>query len=149
MYNETIISISTIMSTNIITIRPTSLLREIHEIFTSHRIHHIPVTDEEQKLLGIVSYSDYAKALDSFTALGSSKIEVHNQKNFDALMAKDIMSKNPIVLSPKDKIGTAAGIFKENLFHAIPITENEKLVGLITTFDLLTYAFRRPAFVEK
>ncbi len=148
MLTDKINTISTIMSNNIITVRPVALLREIHEIFKTNNIHHIPVVDEKMMLAGIVSYNDYAQALHSFTKLNSQKNDLYNEKNFDAIMAKDIMSKNPIALSPLDKIGTAVGIFKKNLFHAIPITQDGKLVGLITTFDLLTHAYSDPIFVK-
>ena len=49
-------------------------------------------------------------------------------------------------LSPKDSLQTAADYFRENLFHAIPIVdENDRLVGILTTYDLINYAFREEA----
>jgi acetoin utilization protein AcuB len=41
-------------------------------------------------------------------------------------------------LEPTDKINVAMEIFKENLFHAIPVVLDEKLVGIITTYDILS-----------
>ncbi|MEZ4980721.1 MAG: CBS domain-containing protein [Saprospiraceae bacterium] len=45
-------------------------------------------------------------------------------------------------LRPEDPASFAARIFGENLFHALPIVESGKLVGIVTTFDLLKMAFR-------
>lgn len=148
MIDNTLTSISTLMTREMITVSPITLLRDIHEIFQAHHIHHIPVVDENMKLHGIVSFTDYAKALDTFTIFGTRRGETHNEKSFKSIMAKDIMEKKPVCLSPEDKIGTAVGIFKENLFHAIPIIKSEKLVGLITTYDLLVYAYREPTFID-
>jgi CBS domain-containing protein len=43
-----------------------------------------------------------------------------------------------------DKVGTAAEIFLENRFHALPIVdENDHLLGIVTTFDVLKYEFEK------
>ena len=51
--------------------------------------------------------------------------------------AKDIMTKKLAKLDPDDKIIIALEVFKENLFHAIPVVDNEKIVGIVTTFDII------------
>jgi acetoin utilization protein AcuB len=47
------------------------------------------------------------------------------------------MTKGLAVLESNDRIGVAIEIFKENLFHAIPIVDDEELKGIVTTFDLI------------
>ena len=44
-------------------------------------------------------------------------------------------------LEPDDTIGLAADIFLANKFHALPVVEDERLVGIVTTHDLLKYSF--------
>jgi len=147
MYNDTIGTISTIMTRDLITVSPIALLGEIHEIFKTHNIHHLPVVDEENRLKGIVSTIDYAKSLDCFTVFGTKYSEEHNERIFKSLMAKDIMTKQLVTLSPDDKIGTAVGIFKENILHSILVVDDEKLVGILTPFDLFIHAYHEPAFL--
>jgi acetoin utilization protein AcuB len=51
------------------------------------------------------------------------------------------MTPEPIVVDPDDSIGLAADIFLVNTLHALPVVEDNRLVGIITTHDLLKYAF--------
>ena len=60
------------------------------------------------------------------------------------MRAKDIMSKSPLLLDPDDTIGLAADVFMTNKFHALPVVEDNALVGLVTTHDLLSYCFSSP-----
>ena len=147
MYNDTIATISTVMTRDLITVSPITLLGEIHEIFKTHTIHHLPVVDDENRLKGVISTVDYAKSLDCFTIFGTKYSIDHNEKIFKSLMAKDIMTKQLVTLSPNDKIGTAVGIFKENLLRSILIVDNEKLVGILTPFDLFIRAYNEPTFL--
>ena len=54
------------------------------------------------------------------------------------------MTEFPMHLDPEDSIGLAADTFLANKFHALPIVEDQVLVGLITTHDLLKYSFESP-----
>ena len=148
MYNDTIATISTIMTRDLITVSPITLLGKVHEIFETHNIHHIPVIDNEKHVKGIISKIDYAKSLDCFTVFGTKYSIEHNEKNFKSLMAKDIMTKQVVTLSPDDKIGTAVGIFRENILRSILVVDNdEELVGILTPFDLFIHAYREPVFL--
>ena len=51
------------------------------------------------------------------------------------------MTKLPMFLSPEDSIGLAADIFMANKFHALPVVDDNQLIGIITTHDLLAYSF--------
>jgi acetoin utilization protein AcuB len=42
-------------------------------------------------------------------------------------------------LEPSDKINVALEVFKENLFHGIPIVNNDALVGIVTTYDIIKH----------
>lgn len=147
MYNDTIATISTIMTRDLITVSPITLLGEIHEIFKTHAIHHLPVVDDKNRLKGVISTLDYAKSLDCFTVFGTKYSMEHNEKIFTSLMAKDIMTKKVVTLSPDDKIGTAVGIFRENILRSILVVNDDELVGILTPFDLFIHAYHEPTFV--
>ena len=59
------------------------------------------------------------------------------------------MTKYPISLEPDDTIGLAADIFLANRFHALPILDDDVLVGLVTAHDLLRYSFNIHASTEE
>ena len=88
--------------------------------------------------------------IDEMTFFRKELERVKNLRFLSTLLASEVMSKNLVTLSPEAKISVAAAIFNKNLFHAIPIVEEgDKLVGLITTIDLLNYAYDQPALNVK
>jgi CBS domain-containing protein len=126
MMNE---SVSSIMIKNLITLTPDSTLAEASEIFNTRKIHHIPVLDEGV-LAGLITIYDLWR-----------KNILH--ENYGEIKVRDVMSKNLIKLEAADKIGTAAELFLDNRFHALPVVEGTRLLGLITTFDVLKYSFKK------
>ncbi len=139
------IPVERLMTTNIITLGPDDTLIKVDEIFRTNHFHHLPIVDKEGQLLGIISKVDFYKMEDSFTIFNTVKARHTNARIFQSIHAQEIMSKQLATLHPEDTAMTAMGMFRENLFHAIPIVDEEKkLVGLLTTYDLLTYAFQEP-----
>ena len=126
--------IKSIMSDKLITISENDPLSKVDEIFNEFHIHHIPVADKG-KLIGMVSRSDYL-----FFKRGFNNNDM--DKRLDALRLKthtagEIMTKGLAMMDSDQKINVALEVFKENLFHAIPINENGNLVGIVTTFDII------------
>lgn len=142
------VQLSQIMSTDLITVGPQATLDKVDEIFNTYDFHHIPVVDEAQHLLGIISKSDYFVLCDSMTLFQKEQQREQNKRFFRSLLAEDVMKKQVAKLRPDDVLTVAAGLFRENLFHAIPIVDHQqKLVGMVTTFDMINYAYSPP--VEK
>ncbi len=126
--------VSSIMTTDLITVHPKDTLQDVKEIFDQHRIHHLPVV-EYKKIVGIISKSDllhYERA----TTKGPYK-EVTENVRLHAYPVGDVMITGLAVLAPDERIDVALEVFKENLFHCIPIVENGELVGLLTTYDVI------------
>lgn len=120
-------SVSTIMIKELTTLGPDEFVGRAVDIFKTKRIHHLPIVDNGN-LVGLITTHD----------LWNKHIQPND---FEKILIKDIMSKKLIKLNPDDKIGTAAELFLDNRFHALPIVEGDKIVGLITTFDVLRYMF--------
>jgi CBS domain-containing protein len=126
MMNE---KVESIMIRDLITLSPESTLTQVSSIFRSKNIHHIPIV-ENGRLVGMVSNMDMWKK------------NIHPD-DYEKILVKEIMTTKLAKLDPDDKIGTAAELFLVNKFHAIPVVEDGILVGLITTFDVLRYEFRK------
>ena len=52
------------------------------------------------------------------------------------------MTKNPISVRSDDTLGLAADIFEANSFRALPVVDENELVGIVTPYDLMRYAFK-------
>lgn len=132
-----------IMTTKVITVDRTTAMDVVSDIFEKHNIHHLPVVEKDGTVVGMISKLDYYQLQDSFTLFKRAAAERINQAVFRSLLAGEVMSKQVAVLNPDDSVLMAAGYFRENLFHAIPIVdENRHILGIVTTYDLLNYAFQ-------
>ncbi len=126
--------ISTIMTPNPVSISPDETLQVAQEIFEKYHIHHIPVVFEGE-LVGMLSKSDF-----SFFKRG------FNDENFDNILVdvklnnykvKSIMTTGLGKLEETDRINVALDIFKKNIFHALPVVNGNRIVGIVTTQDII------------
>jgi acetoin utilization protein AcuB len=148
MLNNTI-TVKQIMTTEVLTVRPEDTMELVHRIFNSRGIHHLPVVNAEGQIVGILSKSDYYSISNAFPLFRPDLREAANERLFKSLLVEDVMTRQVATLTPDDAITVAAGFFKENLFHAIPIVDTEnRLIGILTTFDLLNYFFSQPVFLS-
>ncbi len=126
--------VSTIMQTELITLQKNDTIAKAASIFQEYKIHHILIVDG-QSLVGIVSKSDFLFFQRGFAETSKDKlVEEIRMNHFDVA---SIMTTGIATLSSEDKINVALEIFKENLFHAILIVDNDALVGIVTTYDIL------------
>lgn len=135
------ITIREIMTTRLQTVSPDDTVYKVRDIFHTHSFHHLPVVEPGQRLIGIISKEDLQK-IDRLATM--EKIATEAEKDYPHLSARDIMTEYPMQLDPEDSVGLAADIFLANKFHALPIVEDNTLVGLVTTHDLLKYSFESP-----
>ena len=123
-------ALSTIMTENVITVAPNDNLMKVRNVFLEHKLHHIPVTQGDNELVGIITTADLWKMEKSYHEYGD-------------MVVSEVMTTKMARLSPSDKIGVAAELFLENRFHAVPIVVAGKLVGIVSSFDVMNYNFRK------
>ena len=136
--------IKDVMTKDLISVRPTSILTKVSRIFDTNNFHHIPVVDNG-KLVGIISRTDVDQAKTGNSLFNNPKFEEYNKALFETMMASDIMTTTIVHLNPSDSIKKAYEIFKFNRFHAIPIIDQKEIVGLVTPLDLLDHFFSSKA----
>lgn len=135
-------TIREIMTTDLVTVKPDVNAKEIYDLFKQHNFHHLPVVENGEVLVGIISKEDFFRV--SYLLSNQTTGKTWSEKHYQSLEAKDFMTTYPITLDPEDTIGLAADILLSNKFHALPVVEDYRLVGLITTHDLLQYSFNSP-----
>ena len=130
-----------IMTEKVITVGPETVMSEVAAMFNSKSVHHIPVV-EDDKVLGMISTSDYYKLEHHFTLFKTHQADEMNAAIFRSLLAKEVMTAPVATVRSNDTVQFAADIFKENLFHALPVVdEKKKIVGIITPYDLMVFAY--------
>jgi acetoin utilization protein AcuB len=128
--------VSTIMSTDLLTVDPEDNLKKVAEIFENKNIHHIPVV-RYKKIVGLISKTDFNQFSHGYRGGKGKGEDLIQATRLETWKAKDIMTKGLAKVDSKEPIRTAIGLFKMNRFHAIPIVDDEQLVGIVTTFDII------------
>jgi acetoin utilization protein AcuB len=60
-----------------------------------------------------------------------------NDAKLENTKAQDIMTKGMGKVEPDDRINVALEVFSRNWFHALPVVQNDELVGILTTQDII------------
>jgi homoserine O-acetyltransferase len=137
------IRVKEVMTTKLHTAIENTILKDIHNIFEAENIHHLPVVSEDNKFIGIISKSDMLLLMDWGTKLNLPASLRKNTFLLTSNLARDIMETNVIRINPEDDIRRCVQIFRENYFRALPVVDDEeRLVGIITTYDLMILAYR-------
>ena len=130
------VPVSTIMTKKIITLNSKDELATAEHLFKEHKIRHIPVVEGE-KIIGMLSLTDLLRisfADGAYEDETDVETTVYNMFTISQVMAKKLKS-----VSSGTTIKEVAEILSENEFHALPVLENDNLVGIVTTTDLIKY----------
>lgn len=129
-----------VMTQDVITVNVDHSLEVVDHIFQANDIHHLPVM-KNSEVVGMISQGDMLLLKDWGTRLNLKVSEKINRNLLRSNLAQDIMSANLVTVPPTYTLAQCASIFKENRFRALPVVSNAKLVGLVTTYDLLVAAY--------
>lgn len=109
-------------------------------LFTSLHIHHLPVKDHNDKLIGMFSATDSIYALNNMVIYKNVKSE--DDIN-EMLKVAEVMTSNKVItLRSDDELTKAIQILQENDLNSIPIVDDGNLIGILTSTDMLK-AFRK------
>lgn len=134
--------IRTIMSKDVVFATPNETIEKVLDKLLNNLIHHIPVV-ENGNLLGIISQNDIHKLEHHFTLFENPEAVESNRQLFSTLLAREIMTTPVVKVREDEPLSIAADIFLENMFHALPVVDAEdKIVGMLSTFDMIRYTFR-------
>jgi acetoin utilization protein AcuB len=132
--------VADIMSRYIVSVKPDTSVLEIKALFDNNQFHHLPVVDNG-KLLGVISKIDVYQVTHCDALFRSKPDQAFNNRLLKSILAEEIMSKHLIVLSPTDTVTEAAVLFSKNKYHALPVVDKGKFLGIVTTYDLIEYAY--------
>ena len=128
--------ISHLMSRSVITAHHGDAISKVRALVREHGVHHIPVVNGDQ-LIGIISWSDILRV--SFGDAFHTDERTVDATLDHTLSLEQVMQKNPVTLAETGTVREAAEILAGSSFHALPIVSGSKLVGIVTTTDLIKY----------
>jgi acetoin utilization protein AcuB len=126
-----------LMQTEVFTVRPDDMIDRVFFLLSYEKIRHLPVLDG-RNVVGIVSDRDLYKALGpksrrrSVAAkAGETALHVIPRK------VRHIMRRGVITIDPGADISRAATMMARKKIGALPVVRSGRLVGIITSTDLL------------
>ena len=131
--------VSEIMSKNIIALDREDDLQRAEMLFKTHHIRHIPVVSEEY-IIGMLSYSDLLRI--SFADVSEDERDV-GSIIYNMFTIEQVMTKNLVSVNSDTTIKEVAEILADNEFHALPVVDDNQLVGIVTTTDLIKYLLKQ------
>jgi acetoin utilization protein AcuB len=127
-----------LMQTQVLTVEPDDLIDRIFFLIHYEKVRHIPVV-ERNRIVGIVSDRDLYKALGP----RSRSRSIANQENTSSVLrviprkTRQIMRRGVITIEPESPVSRAALLMGKKKIGALPVVEDEELVGIITATDVL------------
>jgi CBS domain-containing membrane protein len=127
--------ISKIMTTNVVTLNIADSLETAEKIFKEHKIRHIPVV-KNKEVIGMLSYSDLLRISYADVSEDEQRVETFM---YDMFTMKQVMAKNLYLVPPYVSVKEVAELLSKKEFHALPVVEDNELVGIVTTTDLINF----------
>ena len=122
--------VSRSMTRKVITIHKDADLNEAREIMASNKIRHLPVVDEDNRLLGIVTDRDIRSAMPSAA--------YNEQDDVGVLRVEKIMTEDPITIPPTYTLQDTMLLIQKTKVGAFPVVDDERnLKGIISIRDLV------------
>ena len=115
------------MATDLFTVRPEDVIDLAASLMHWRHVRHVPVEDDEGKLVGILSHRDLMEMVAFGKAHDGSERPV-----------REIMKTDIITISPETRTLDALQIMRDKDIGCLPIVKDDRLVGLITAHDFLT-----------
>jgi CBS domain-containing protein len=132
--------ISMIMTAPVITLKKNDSLEKAESLFKKHHIRHIPIVTDDV-VVGMLSYTDLLRL--SFADYTDSNSDDSDALVYNMFTIKQVMKRNIVTVSSSNSIKDVAEILATKEFHALPVVDNNKLVGIVTTTDLIKYLLKQ------
>lgn len=127
--------VAKIMTKGVYTIQITDSLADAKDFFHRKKVRHLPVV-QDNKLVGMLSLTDIMRL--SFGNHFDDQEEVDNAV-LEMLSIDQVMKHHPRCVTPDESIREVAKLFTEVEFHALPVIDQNELVGIVSTNDIIRH----------
>lgn len=127
--------INKIMSTELKTIHVAQKLSDARKLIAESGIEHVPVVSGE-KLVGMISSADLMRL--TFDA-GNADVRSVDAVLDNLYTVEGVMTTKLKTLKSTDTVRRAAELLVDSNYHSLPVLSEDKLVGIVTSTDLIRY----------
>ena len=135
-----------VMATKVITVRPDTPVATIAEVLLANRISAVPVVNDKDALVGIVSEGDLIHRVEAGTErhrswwlelLTGKEILAHEFVMSYGRKAADVMTRPVISVQPDTPLGDIAALLEKHRIKRVPVASNGKIVGIVSRANLI------------
>jgi CBS domain-containing protein len=127
-------TIEAIMSADPITIAKDASLADARSIMHEKHIHHLPIVNDKNEVVGLVTLTDVLAATDSFLRDDDSRIHATE------IVVSDVMVRDVATVDRHASLRSAALFLEKHRIGCLPVVENNALCGIITETDFVAVA---------
>jgi len=129
-----------IMSTPVEALKEGTKLSEARRGLAMSPFHHLPVLDDQARVVGIVSASDLLRVSLEAYDVDPEKEGIVLDRQFKL---GEVMEREVVTVKASDPIREAALRLSPGSFHALPVLDDDdRLVGMVTSTDLIDYLIK-------
>jgi CBS domain-containing protein len=153
------------MTKDVVTVRRSTTLKELIGLFKKHNFHTIPVIEEDRSLAGIVNFEDMLK---TFQPYGANVARILNtipllllddDVEEDLVLSEisgemgvlvltdDLMNRQFATVSEEMEIKDVRALMRVNKVNVVPVLKDNKLVGVISLFDIIYMVFKEKGLI--
>ncbi len=145
-----------VMTSDVIAVKKDTRIEEIAKIFLQKRIGGVPVIDEENKVVGIVSETDIMQKekhihVPSFITILQGVVFLENVKELEkdikkiaAYKASEIMSEEVLRVYEEDNLEDVANLMIQKSINRVPVVDHENVLkGIICRYDIIKAMYEK------
>ncbi|WP_338693124.1 CBS domain-containing protein [Streptomyces sp. Q6] len=139
--------VGSVMVGDVVRVRYATPFKDVVRLLDQHRISGLPVVDEEEHVIGVISETDLLTRQAAGQEHRWSRFTARARtvrRKAEARTAGQLMSEPPVTAHADDTIAEAARVMARHKVERLPVVdEADRLVGIVTRRDLLQ-VFLRP-----
>lgn len=128
-------TVADVMTTNVFAVKRNESLAEVYQLMYEHNFRHVPVVDDDRAIVGIISERDLLRA-----CIIDENMMVANMDKGAYLSdhpVSEIMSTEPETVGAEALLADGCQILLDNKFDCLPVVQGQRLVGIVTTADII------------
>ena len=135
-----------VMTPNVVTVHETTAVDEIARTLLNWRISAVPVIDDKEQLVGIVSEGDLVRRVEigserpppwCLSTLADPESRASDYVKSHGQLARDVMSKTVVTVDEETTAAEIAQLLEENGIKRVPVLRRSTLVGIVSRANLL------------
>jgi CBS domain-containing membrane protein len=132
----TTLHVRELMTEKVFALNPEDDLVALHDLMDEKDVRHVPIVDEEQMLVGLVSQRDVLRRVLAESADLPLSYRIDTLRK---MRVRDIMTRDVETTQPDEALASAARTMLENKYGCLPVVEDGRLTGILTEADFVRH----------